>query len=54
MEIINEAYGMFGCVERKWKERKLLKLMDKFRLTLNSSSSIGFRNITQSTFVIGQ
>jgi hypothetical protein len=36
--------GVFGCVERKWKERKLRKSMDEFGLTLNPSSFICFRN----------
>jgi hypothetical protein len=48
---INLFIGMFGCVERKWKERKLRKSMDEFRLTLNPSSSIGFRNFLSIHFL---
>jgi hypothetical protein len=45
------SYGVFGCVERKWKERKLRKSMDEFGLTLCPSSSIDFRNFPSFHFL---
>jgi hypothetical protein len=44
-------YGVFGCVERKWKERKLRKSMDEFELILCPSSSIDFRNFPSFHFL---
>jgi hypothetical protein len=43
--------SVFGCVERKWKERKLRKSMEESGLTLNSSSFIGFLNFLSFYFL---
>jgi hypothetical protein len=42
---------LFGLKERKWKERKLRKLMDEFGLRVSPNSSIDFRNFLSFYFL---
>jgi hypothetical protein len=49
--MITKNNGVFGCVERKWKEEKLRKPMDELGHRVCPSSSIDFRNFSSFHFL---